>query len=343
MIKKIIKNYPIFIAEISANHNGKIKNAKKLILDAKKYGADYVKLQTYTPDSMTFNSNYRDFIIKKGIWKGKNLWELYKKAQTPFAWQKELFNYSKKIGIKCFSTPFDESAVDLLESLKCPIYKIASFELNHIPLIEKVAKTKKNIILSTGMANLHEIDLAYETAIKHGNEKRIILLYCVSNYPAKVIDFNLGKILFLKERYKCEVGFSDHSNNNDIAKAAVIAGAKIFEKHIALKNVKGPDYNFSLKDKEISTYIKDIRASSKLLGNNKFTISNSERNYKNYRRSIYASKDIKIGEKFSDQNIKIIRPGYGLDPKYYNLLINRKSPLNIKKFKRISRDIIKKL
>jgi len=221
-----------FIAEISANHNGSLQQAKKIIYTAKKYGADAVKLQTYTPDTMTIKSKKSDFKIQGGLWDGKTLWDLYKKAQTPFEWHKELFGYAKKIKITCFSTPFDESAVDLLESLNCPFYKVASFEMNHIPLIKRIAQTKKPIIISTGMANLKEIDIAYKTAKKNG-AKEIILLYCVSNYPSKISDFNFNNIRILKERYNCKVGFSDHSIDNKVVGAAIAAGAEVIEKHIA--------------------------------------------------------------------------------------------------------------
>ena len=191
--KNPLKKTPFFVAEISANHNGSLLHAKKLIKIAKEYGADAVKLQTYTPNTITIKSSKPDFKIKSGLWNGKTLWDLYEKAQTPFEWHKELFDYSKKLQIICFSTPFDENAVDLLESLNCPFYKVASFEMNHIPLIKKIAQTKKPVIISTGMANLNEIDLAYKTAKKQG-AKEIILLYCVSNYPSKISDFNFNNI-----------------------------------------------------------------------------------------------------------------------------------------------------
>ena len=333
---------PTFIAEISANHNGSLINAKNLIKDAKKYGADYVKLQTYTPETMTLNSKKKDFVISKGLWKKTSLWDLYKKAQTPFEWQKKLFDYAAKIKIKCFSTPFDETAVDLLEKLNCPIYKISSFEMNHIPLIEKVAKTKKPMIISTGMANIKEIDLAYKTALKYG-AKEIILLYCVSNYPAKSEDFNLNNINILKKRYNCKVGFSDHSIDNSIAKAALVAGAEIFEKHIALKNIKGADYEFSLKGNEIFEYAQDLKNTHLLLGKNTFYRKSSEKNYRKYRRSIYTSKSIKKGEKFDKNNIVVIRPGFGLQPKYFKKMLNKKSPFNIGKFQKIPNNITKKI
>ncbi len=232
--KNPLKKTPLFVAEISANHNGSLLHAKKLIRLAKIYGANAVKLQTYTPDTLTIKSNKLDFKIRGGLWNGKTLWDLYQKAQTPFEWHKELFNYAKKLKIICFSTPFDETAVDLLESLDCPFYKVASFEMNHIPLIKKIAQTKKPIIISTGMANLKEIDLAYKTAKKNGS-KEITLLYCVSNYPSKISDFNFNNIRILKERYNCRVGFSDHSTDNKIVAAAIAGGAEVIEKHIHMK------------------------------------------------------------------------------------------------------------
>jgi len=333
---------PYFIAEISANHNGSLTNAKKLINDAKKYGADYVKLQTYTPHTMTLKSRKNDFMIKQGLWKNQSLWDLYHNAQTPFEWQEKLFKYAKKINIKCFSTPFDETAVDLLEKLNCPIYKIASFEMNHIPLIERVAKTKKPMIISTGMANINEIDLAYKTALKFG-AKEITLLYCVSNYPAANKDFNLNRISFLKKRYRCRVGFSDHSIDNSIAKAAVIAGAELFEKHIALKGVIGPDYNFSLKGPEIKQYANDLKNTFSLLGEEKFNRNSPENFFRNYRRSIYTTKKITKGEKFNKNNISIVRPGFGLSPKYFKKILNKKSPFSLGQFEKLPNKLIGKL
>jgi pseudaminic acid synthase len=324
-----LKNY-FFIAEISANHCGSIEHAKKLIYTAKIYGADAVKLQSYTPSTITINSKRSEFLIKKGLWKGKTLWDLYKKAQTPFEWHKELFDYAKKLKITCFSTPFDESAVDLLESLNCPFYKVASFEMNHIPLIKKIAQTKKRIIISTGMANLNEIDIAYKIA-KNNGAKEIILLYCVSNYPSKITDFNFNNIKILKERYKCKIGFSDHSTDNKVVAAAIAAGAEVIEKHIALEGQKkGFDLAFSLKGKEIKDYVKVIKDTSILMGKKYFFRSKRENQSLKFRRSIYAVSDIKKGEKFTKKNIKVIRPGYGILPIYFEKLINKKSPFHIK-------------
>lgn len=339
----LFKNTPIFIGEISANHNGSLNNIKKLILTAKKNSADYVKIQSYTPDTITIKSNKKDFKIKNGIWKNKNLWDLYNEAQTPFTWHKEIFSYAKKLKIICFSTPFDETAVDLLENLKCPFYKVASFEMNHIPLIKKIAQTKKPIIISTGMANLKEIDLAYKTA-KNNGAKEIILLYCVSNYPSKISDFNLNNIKILKERYNCKIGFSDHSTDNKVVAAAIAAGAEVIEKHIALEGqMNGFDIDFSLKGKEIKDYIQVINETYLMMGKKYFFRNKTENQSRQFRRSIYAVSEIKKGEKFTKKNIKVIRPGFGIQPFFFEKLINKKSPYNISSETPLNKSLLKKL
>ena len=341
--KNPLKKTPFFVAEISANHNGSLLHAKKLIKIAKKYGADAVKLQTYTPDSLTIKSNKSDFKIRKGLWNGKTLWDLYEKAQTPFEWHKELFNYAKQLKIPCFSTPFDETAVDLLESLNCPFYKIASFEMNHIPLIKKIARTRKPIIISTGMANIHEIDLAYKAA-KNSGAKEIILLYCVSNYPSKISDYNFNNISILKERFNCKVGFSDHSTDNKVVAAAIAAGAQVIEKHIALYGQKmGFDLAFSLKGREIKEYAKVIKDTSSIMGKKFFFRNKSENQSLQFRRSIYAVFDIQKGEKFTKKNIRIIRPGFGIQPVYFEKLLNKKSPFDIKRETPLKKSLLKKL
>ena len=341
MINNILKTHPIFIAEISCNHNGSLKNAKKLILEAKKSGADFVKFQTYTPSSMTINSLKKDFKIKRGIWRGKNLWQLYQLAQTPFEWQKDLFDFARKNKMKCFSTPFDETAVDVLEKLDCPIYKVSSFEINHLPLIEKIAKLKKPMIISTGTAQLNEIDDAFFTAQKNGCSD-ITILYCVSNYPAKPEDFNLNNIAFLKRRFKCKIGLSDHSVGNEISKLAVMAGAELIEKHIKLPNQKtGFDLKFSSTAKEIKNLISELKKIYSILGKKSFIRKHSEKNAYQLKRSIYCIKNIKKGDKFSPQNIKIIRPGFSLSPKYYKKILNKKSPYNIYHGQRLKKDLIK--
>lgn len=329
---KLLKKKPFIIAEISANHNGSLKLAKKLILSAKKNGADAVKIQSYIPSSMTINSKKKDFIIKKGLWKNQKLWDLYEKAQTPFEWHNELFKYSRSKNINLFSTPFDTEAVDILEKLRCPFYKIASFEMTHLPLLKKIAGTNKTIIMSTGMANLDEIKFSYNYLKKNG-AKDIIVLYCVSNYPSKDEDFNINNIKILKNTFGCKVGFSDHSNNIEIAKCALAAGAEIFEKHFALeKQKKGFDVEFSTKGSDLKIYKKQLEYFNLLLGKDHFFRTKKEINNKVFRRSIYAVREIPRGTKFSKKNIKIIRPGYGISPlNYFNLINNGKSNVLIKK------------
>ena len=337
-----MRNKPFFIAEISANHCGNFELAKKLIKCAKVNRADAVKLQTYTADTMTLRSNKKYFKIKSGLWKGYTLWDLYDKAHTPLGWHAKLFRYAKSIGIKIFTTPFDETAVDFLEKLKCPMYKVASFEMTDLRLIKKIAKTKKPMIISTGMATLDEINETYKTAKKFG-AKDITLLYCVSNYPSSLKDFNLNNIKILKNKFKCRVGLSDHSKDNKVALASVAAGAEVIEKHIALDNQKkGLDIQFSLKGKEIKDFREDIDLVYQLLGTKTFHRNKSEEKSKIFRRSIFATKNIKKGEKFTKNNIKVIRPGFGIAPKYYDKILNKKSPMNVKEANPITKKIIQK-
>ncbi len=338
-----MKNKVFFIAEISANHCGNFNLAKKLIKCAKVNGADAVKLQTYTADTMTIKSNKKYFKIKEGLWKGYKLWDLYDKAHTPLKWHKKLFNYGKSLGIKVFSTPFDNFAVDFLEKLNCPIYKISSFEMTDLNLVKRISQTKKPIIISTGMANLQEIDTTVKVAKKNG-AKNITLLYCVSNYPSRLSDFNLNNIKILKEKFKCKVGISDHSTDNRVAIAAIASGAQVIEKHIALNNQKkGFDIDFSLKGKEIKKLRDDIDVAFKLLGKKIFFRNKSENKSKIFRRSIFSIKDIKKGQKFTKDNIRIIRPGYGLAPKYFNKILNKKSPVNIVKNEPLKLNALKSL
>ena len=338
-----MNNKIFFIAEISANHCGNFSLAKKLVKCAYMNGADAVKLQTYTADTMTIKSNKNNFKIKGGLWKGYTLWDLYNKAHTPLKWHKELFEYGKSLGIKVFSTPFDDTAVDFLEKLNCPIYKIASFEMTDLNLIKKVSQTKKPIIISTGMANLEEIATTVKTARRNG-AKDITLLYCVSNYPSSIDDFNLNNIKILKDKFKCKVGFSDHSIDNKVAFAAIASGAEVIEKHIALDGQKkGFDIDFSLKGKEIKKFRDDINVAFKLLGKKFFFRSKNENKSKIFRRSIFTTKNIKKGEKFSKNNIRVIRPGYGLAPKYFNKILNKRSPIDILKHEPLKSLILKNI
>ena len=336
-------NKVFFIAEISSNHCGNFNLAKKLIKCAYVNGADAVKLQTYTADTMTVKSNKKKFKIKDGLWRGYTLWDLYNKAHTPLNWHKQLFKYAKSLGIKIFSTPFDDTSVNFLEKLNCPIYKIASFEMTDLNLVKKVSQTKKPLIISTGMANLDEIAATVKIARKNG-AKEITLLYCVSNYPSSLDDFNLKNIEILKKKFKCRVGISDHSTDNRVAIAAVAAGAVVIEKHIALDNQKnGYDINFSLKGKEIKKFREDIDVAFKLLGKNFFYRNKNENKSKIFRRSIFTIKNIKKGEKFTNDNIRVIRPGYGLEPKYLNQILNKKSPVNILKHEPVKSSVLKNL
>ena len=329
-----------FVAEISANHCGDYNLAKKLIKCAKVNGADAVKLQTYTADTMTIKSKKKYFKIKEGLWKGYTLWDLYDKAHTPLHWHKNLFKYGKSLGIKVFSTPFDETAVDFLEKLNCPIYKIASFEMTDLNLVSRVAKTKKPLIISTGMANLEEIETTVKTAKKNG-AKDITLLYCVSNYPSSNKDFNLNNIEILKKKFKCKVGLSDHSLGSNIANLAIAKGAEVIEKHICLNNVKSVDSKFSLKGNNILKFRINIDEIYHLTKNSNFVRSDQELQNKIFRRSIYAIKDIKKGEKFSISNIKTFRPNLGLSASYFLEILNKKSPINIKKYKPLSKELLR--
>tara|TARA_Y100000996_G_scaffold344111_1_gene281804 strand:- start:579 stop:1598 length:1020 start_codon:yes stop_codon:yes gene_type:complete len=338
-----MKNKIFLIAEISANHCGNFKLAKKLIKCAKTNGANAVKLQTFTPDTMTINSNKKYFKIKQGLWKGYNLWDLYNKAQTPLKWHKELFRYGKSLGIKVFSTPYDETAVDFLEKLHCPIYKISSFEMTDLDLIKKASKTKKPLIISTGMANLGEIETSFKVAKRNG-AKDITLLYCVSNYPSSINDFNLNNIKILKDKFKCKVGISDHSTDNRVAIASVACGAEVIEKHIALDNQKkGLDIDFSIKGREIKKLRDDVDIAFNLLGKNIFFRNKNENKSKVFRRSIFTTKKIKKGQKFTKNNLKVVRPGYGIEPKYFNKILNKKSPKNIDKHEPLKSAILKNL
>ena len=338
-----MKKKPFLIAEISANHCGDFILAKKLITCAKINGADAVKLQTFTADTMTLKSNKTFFKIKSGLWKGYRLWDLYNKARTPLEWHPKLFKYAKSIGIKIFSTPFDVTAVDFLEKLNCPIYKVASFEMTDLNLVRKIAKTNKPMIISTGMASLDEIKETYQVAKRNGSGD-ITLLYCVSNYPSSLNDFSLNNIKILKEKFNCKVGLSDHSKDNRVAISSIAYGAEVVEKHIALENQKkGLDIEFSLKGKEIKQFREDINVAFNLIGKSTFYRKKNENKSKIFRRSIFSIKSIKKGEKFSKSNIRIIRPGYGIPPKYYNLILNKKSPLDIASESPISNKILNKI
>jgi pseudaminic acid synthase len=331
------KKTPIIIAEMSGNHNGSLKKALDIVREASKAGADAIKLQTYTAETITINSKSRDFIIhdKKSLWKKERLYNLYKKAHTPWSWHKKIYNLAKKLNLVCFSSPFDETAVDFLEKLNTPFYKIASFEITHLPLIKKVALTKKPMIISTGLASKKEIKEAIKIAKKNGCPQ-IILLKCTSAYPADITDTNILTIKDLKKSFKCEVGFSDHTLGIGAPLAAISHGAKIIEKHFTIsKSDKGVDSAFSMDAKELSLLVTEAKRAYLSLGKVNYKLSSSEKKSKIFRRSIYAKRNIKKGEIFTSHNIKVVRPSYGLSPKYYFKLLGKRSKRQIKKATRI--------
>ncbi len=321
---------PYIIAELSGNHNGSLQRAKKLISVAKECGADCVKLQTYTPETMTIKSDRDDFKITGGLWDGYTLWDLYESAHTPYNWQKKLFLYARKIGIDCISTPFDESAVDLLESIDIPFYKIASFELTDLPLVEYIASKKKPIILSTGMANKKEIKESIDIIKRYGCGD-FVLLHCVSGYPTPIEEMNLNTIKLLRKEFKCEVGLSDHTLSNIAATVSIGLGVKIIEKHFTLKRSDGgPDAAFSMEPNELKDLCHSAKAASLSLGKASFNKKPVEEENSKFRRSIYIVKDIKKGDIFTKDNLKRIRPGYGLSPKYYFEMLGKASKKEVK-------------
>ena len=314
---------PFIIAEISANHNGDISRAKASILAAKQAGAHAVKLQTYTADTMTIDSDKPGFKISGGLWDGYKLYDLYGEACTPFEWHPELFAYAKTLGITLFSTPFDETAVDLLESVNAPAYKIASFELTDIPLIERVARTGKPMLMSTGMAHEGEIREAVEAARGSGAQS-ILLFHCISNYPSPIEDANLRNIPWLREKFGVEVGLSDHTIGHTAAIAAVTLGATAIEKHFTLSRAdKGPDSEFSIEPDELQVLVQSTRDAWAALGSGELKRPDREKSSLAFRRSLYFVRDLCAGERITEADIRRIRPGYGLAPKHFDELMGR--------------------
>lgn len=311
------KNGTFIIAELSANHNGSLQNALDSIKAAKEIGADAIKLQTYTADTMTLNCHKDDFMIDGGtLWDGKNLYELYQEAYTPWEWHKELFNYARQLDIDIFSTPFDKSAVDFLEQFNPSAYKIASFEITDYELIRYTASKMKPMIISTGMATIEEIQDVIDICRSEGNFD-IILLKCTSAYPAPLEDANLKTIPNLAETFGVIAGFSDHTLGSTASIAAVALGAKIIEKHFILdKSIGGPDAEFSMDKNEFSLMIHAIRDTEKLLGKIDYSMTEKKKKSRRFARSLYVAEDIKKGEFFTEKNIRSVRPGYGIHPKY---------------------------
>ena len=317
------------IAELSANHNGNLQNALDTIKAAKDIGANAIKLQTYTADTLTLNSDKEDFIIKGGtLWDNKTLYELYKEAYTPWEWHQELFDYARSINIDIFSSPFDKTAVDFLEQFNPSAYKIASFEITDYELIRYTASKGKPIIISTGIATIDEIQDAVDICRKEGNND-IVLLKCTSAYPAALEDANLIMIENLATTFDVISGFSDHTLGSTAPIVATTLGAKVIEKHFILdKSIGGADSDFSLDKFEFKEMINAVKATEKLLGKVNYSLDEKKKNNRRFSRSLYVSKDIKKGEVFTEDNIRSVRPGYGLHPKYLKDVLGKKAPRN---------------
>ena len=336
-------NPPYIIAEMSGNHNGDINNAFEIIKIAKESGASAVKLQTYTADTLTVNSRKKDFQINEGLWKGKSLYQLYEWAHTPWDWHKELFEYARSLELTIFSSPFDPTAVDFLEDLNVPAYKIASFEAIDLPLIKYAANTGKPMIISTGMANESEIEEAIDAAKSNGC-KELAILHCVSGYPAPSEDYNLKTITDMIEKYDVLVGLSDHTLNNLTAIASVALGASIFEKHITINRENGgPDDSFSLEKEDLMSLCNDLESTWKALGAIDYKRKSSEQGNIIFRRSLYFVKDLRKGDLITRDSIRSIRPGYGISPKYFDDILNKKLVADVERHTPVTFELIEDL
>lgn len=340
---EIGKEKTFIVAELSANHNGSLDLAVKTIEAAARAGADAVKLQTYRADTITLNSDNENFIIKGGsLWDGLTYYQLYDKAYTPWQWHKILKETADKLGLILFSSPFDKTAVDFLEELNMPAYKIASFEINDLPLIEYAAKKNKPVIISTGVADFKEIEDAVNACRNAGNND-IILLKCTSSYPAPIEEANLLMIKKISEDFNCITGLSDHTLSSITAVTSVALGAKVIEKHFILdKSINSPDAAFSLDEKEFKSLVDDIRTVEKSLGHIDYSISPAGQKNRHFMRSLYVIKDMKKGEKFTSENIGSYRPNLGISPKYYNEILGRKASIDIKANTPLKNELIEK-
>jgi pseudaminic acid synthase len=327
---------PVYIiAELSANHNGDLDIALETVRAAKRAGADCIKLQTYTADTMTIDCDKEDFIIKGTIWDGQNLHKLYQQAFTPWEWHKQIMDLAFEHGLDCFSSPFDKTAVDFLETLNVTAYKIASFEITDIPLIEYVAKKGKPMIISTGIAGIEDIDLAVETCHNAGNFD-IALLKCTSSYPAPIEEANMIMIQDLAVRYGVISGLSDHTMGNTVPVVATCFGAKIIEKHFILnKSIGGPDASFSMDEQEFTEMVKAVREAEKAIGKVDYTLTEKQLKGKDFSRSLYVVEDINVGEVITERNVRSIRPGFGLHPKYLIDILNKKVNRNLERGERL--------
>ena len=314
---------PYVIAEISANHNGKLEIAMRIIEEAKKAGADAAKLQTYTPNTITLNCDSEEFKIRGGLWDGRTLYELYEEAHMPWEWHKPLFEHARKVGITLFSSPFDNTAIDLLEDLNAPAYKIASFEAVDLPLIKYAASTGKPMIISTGMADAQEIQEAIDAA-REGGCKELAVLHCVSGYPAPAEDYNLRTIPDMIQRFGLVTGLSDHTLDNTTAITSVAMGASIIEKHFTLdRSGGGPDDSFSLEPVELAALCQGAKTAWQALGQVDYGRKSSEQGNAKFRRSLYFVKDMKAGEVITENCVRSVRPGFGLPPKFMHQILGR--------------------
>lgn len=328
----MIKNKCFIIAELSANHGGKLDIALETIRAAKRAGADAIKIQTYTADTITLDSKKDLFKINQGThWDGQYLYDLYKEAFLPWEWHSKIFEVAKEEGLVCFSSPFDNSAVDFLEKLETPIYKIASFEITDIPLIEYSASKQKPMIISTGIAEISDIELAIETCIKVGNND-ITILKCTSAYPADPIDANLLTIPDIKSRFGVKAGLSDHTMGIEGPVVATVLGATVIEKHFILdKLIGGPDAHFSLDEKEFTEMVKAVRIAEKMMGKADYEMTEKKKKSRQFSRSLFIVKDVKSGDKISTENIRSIRPGFGIHPRHFSEIIGKKFNQDIEK------------
>jgi pseudaminic acid synthase len=331
---------PYIIAELSANHNGKLEMAMRIIEEAKKAGSDAVKLQTYRPDTITLDCKSDDFKIKGGLWDSRTLYELYEEAHTPWEWHEPLFEHARRLGITIFSSPFDNTAVDLLEDLGAPAYKIASFEAVDLPLIRYVASTGKPIIISTGMANAEEIQEALDAA-RVGGSKQVALLHCVSRYPAAAADYNLRTIPDMAARFGTVVGLSDHTLDNATAIASVPLGASIIEKHFTLnRDGGGPDDSFSLEPRDLTKLCRDARTAWEALGTASYDCKPREGENLKFRRSLYFVKGLKAGQVVTEDAVRSVRPGFGLKPKYLEKVLGRRLTTSVSACSPVSWDVL---
>lgn len=339
--RKVGKGFGVYVvAEMSANHNQDFNQAVKIIHAAKEAGADAVKLQTYTPDTITFDCDNDYFCIKGTVWEGKNLYELYGEAYTPWEWQPKLKKITNDLGVDLFSTPFDHTAVDFLEKMDVSVYKVASFELVDIPLLRKIAQTGKPIIMSTGMASLAEIDEAVR-AIREAGGNQLALLKCTSAYPAPPDEMNLRTIPHLAEAFSVPTGLSDHTLGIAVPVAAVALGACIIEKHFTLSRKEpGPDSAFSLEPHEFKEMVDAIRTAEKAIGKISYEITEKQKESRRFRRSLFVVKDTKMGEEFTQENVKSIRPGFGLHPRYLSDLYGKAAKKDIKKGTPLKWDLV---